>query len=492
MAGSDQSKNLGGMLSQMGSTLGRAPDISQLTKNITNTTRPKLDVNDPTSMEAYAGWARDTGNTAEAMAYGNKAAAMKKEQGAAARFDAAAGLMSQSQAQAQQGDVTALTNSRDKFTSMAQAAPTLQEKQYYAGQAQQVGATIPAAQKIGLQNTVNAVAQVNDLMGDEAKFSALDPQAQDALRTRQKTMMAQPGVAEAVGQQQLAKVKAGNEAAEANNKAQVLQLEQQWPQVKQQPPEVQEQWKKQQAEAGNGEIVANLEYMDDQREAMSNSVALSREKAMQRDGKLEIPTSVSQSIEAMPAGERTDGIMAAYTGLQEDITAYNNSKGGTSNASIGANITMENLTARMTKLGDLALTANTNQANINATELSRLLTTRESINRDMAAVSVPENVIKSRAYTMSGWIGDGDENKIYGSNAPGLAADSDEVDGGASSWYELARQELVAEKSSSLQQAYNTTEEQIRALQGQKAGVTTPLQDLAAAIAEAREAKEAK
>tara|TARA_R110000868_G_scaffold92180_3_gene255774 strand:- start:836 stop:2194 length:1359 start_codon:yes stop_codon:yes gene_type:complete len=450
---------------------------------------------DASSVENYANWARKVGKTDEALQLSDKATAMKQEQGAAARFDAASGLMAQTQAQAQQGDVTALISSRDQFTKMSQAAPTLQEKQYYAGQAQQVGATIPAAQKIGLQNTVNSVNQVNELMGDEAKFSALPVEAQDALRTRQKTMMAQPGVTEAVGEKRLAEVKAGNEAAEANNKAQVLQIEKQWPQVKQQPPEVQEQWKKKQVEAGNGELVANLEYMDNQREAMSTSVALSRENAMKRDGKLEIPASVSESIKAMPAGERTDGITAAYKGLQDDILAYNNSRGGTSNASVGANITMENLTARMTKLGDLALTANTNQANINATELSRLLTTRESINRNMAAVSVPENVIKSRAYTMSGWIGDGDENKIYGSDGPDnwfRDTDSDEVGGGASSWYELARQELVAEKSASLQQAYNTTDEQIRALQSQrKGGVKTPLELLEIAV-NAQEAQGAK
>ena len=61
MAGSDQSKNLGGMLSQMGSTLGRAPDISQLTKNITNTTRPNVDPTDIKGMMQLQNWQQQVG-----------------------------------------------------------------------------------------------------------------------------------------------------------------------------------------------------------------------------------------------------------------------------------------------------------------------------------------------------------------------------------------------------------------------------------------------
>ena len=80
MAGQDQSANLGGMLSQIGQTLGSPVDASGLTNNIKNVFRPGVDMNDPESLQRYAQWAGGVGNAEEALQYGRQAASLQKEQ----------------------------------------------------------------------------------------------------------------------------------------------------------------------------------------------------------------------------------------------------------------------------------------------------------------------------------------------------------------------------------------------------------------------------
>lgn len=97
MAGSDQSANLGGMLSQIGQTLGTSPNISGLTDNMKNTFRPGVDPNDPTSLQNYAQWAGRVGNTEESMLYNRQAAALREEQKATNIKKAALGMQNQYQ-----------------------------------------------------------------------------------------------------------------------------------------------------------------------------------------------------------------------------------------------------------------------------------------------------------------------------------------------------------------------------------------------------------
>ena len=97
MAGSDQSANLGGMLSQIGQTLGTPMNISGLTDNMKNTFRPGIDPNDPTSLQNYAQWAGRVGNTEESLLYNKQAAALREEQKATNIKKAALGMQNQYQ-----------------------------------------------------------------------------------------------------------------------------------------------------------------------------------------------------------------------------------------------------------------------------------------------------------------------------------------------------------------------------------------------------------
>jgi len=83
MAGSSQAVNLGGMLSQIGNTLGTKVDASGLMGNIQRMSQPELDPTSPESLMKQAQWANAVGNKEEAVLYGKRAAEMTEKQQAA-------------------------------------------------------------------------------------------------------------------------------------------------------------------------------------------------------------------------------------------------------------------------------------------------------------------------------------------------------------------------------------------------------------------------
>lgn len=108
MAGQDQSANLGGMLSQIGQTLGTPVNTTAFTNNITNTFRPEVDPNDPTSLQNYARWAGRVGKTEESMLYNKQAATLREEQKVANIQKATAAATNRYRAAVLSGDKTAV------------------------------------------------------------------------------------------------------------------------------------------------------------------------------------------------------------------------------------------------------------------------------------------------------------------------------------------------------------------------------------------------
>ena len=84
MSGSSQAVNLGGMLSQIGNTLGTKVDATGLMGNIQRMSQPELDPTSPESLMKQAQWANSVGNREEAALYGQRAADMTEKQQAAA------------------------------------------------------------------------------------------------------------------------------------------------------------------------------------------------------------------------------------------------------------------------------------------------------------------------------------------------------------------------------------------------------------------------
>ena len=93
MAGSNQAVNLGGMLSQIGNTLGKGVSqetVDKLGGNITRMSMPKLDTSDPESIDAFVQWGLGSGQLTEGQAtqYGWLAQKARSEQQGQKRSDA--------------------------------------------------------------------------------------------------------------------------------------------------------------------------------------------------------------------------------------------------------------------------------------------------------------------------------------------------------------------------------------------------------------------
>lgn len=95
MAGSDQSANLSGMLSQMNNTIGQMGEQNGklLGGVIANMNMPEVDPSNPQSMYKYAEWARANGKPQEAMMMQQQAHAAEKEMRAKAMQQAKAGMV---------------------------------------------------------------------------------------------------------------------------------------------------------------------------------------------------------------------------------------------------------------------------------------------------------------------------------------------------------------------------------------------------------------
>jgi hypothetical protein len=163
MAGTNQAVNLTGMLSQIGSTLGKGIDASPLTDNIKNMSRPKLDMNNPDSLERYAQWAESTGKRQEAMTYRKQAADLRKEQSTMKRATAAVDSSMMGQTAAQQGDVEGVRQQIAQLGKQLGQATSLQEQQTIRAEMQRLQGTIPGAKKVETQNKANGILQLERL-----------------------------------------------------------------------------------------------------------------------------------------------------------------------------------------------------------------------------------------------------------------------------------------------------------------------------------------
>ena len=168
MAGTNQAVNLTGMLSQIGSTLSKGVDISPLTSNIENMSRPELDMNNPDSLERYAKWAESTGKREEAMSYRQQAADLRKQiqtnnRVASAYEDTTAGQML-----AQNGDVEGLEYYIKQLQGkMRNEDATPEERRTYMAEIQRLNSMRPGAQKQSVVNKGKGVLKLEEIANDE-------------------------------------------------------------------------------------------------------------------------------------------------------------------------------------------------------------------------------------------------------------------------------------------------------------------------------------
>mgnify|MGYP000235619803 FL=1 len=154
MAGTNQAVNLGGMLSQIGSSLRAGvsqENMDKLGGNIERMSKPELDMNDAESVKRTAQWYHDTGKDREAMLMSEKAAEMGKEQSAMEAMALAAGDSEKATGGAQTGDVRMvneqITKARTNMQAAAKAGDAQQVK-VYQQQIQQLQPLVGQAQGV--------------------------------------------------------------------------------------------------------------------------------------------------------------------------------------------------------------------------------------------------------------------------------------------------------------------------------------------------------
>jgi hypothetical protein len=106
MAGQDQSRQLGGMLSQIGETVGQGAQAFAPVMNAAM--KPRGDMNDPAHLQALAQWASSTGDQQGAAMYMQQAQQLRSEQKRASDATMLNGATAQYKAARESGDAKAI------------------------------------------------------------------------------------------------------------------------------------------------------------------------------------------------------------------------------------------------------------------------------------------------------------------------------------------------------------------------------------------------
>jgi hypothetical protein len=205
VAGSDQSVNLGGMLSQIGDTVGSMADPY---KNVMQAaTKPRGDMNDPAHLQNLAQWASSNGDSAAASMYMQQARQLQSEQKETqsmqnmAMTDKATmtGDMTAQQI-ASQGDVTNLDRSIASLRERMQGEfPSVQARNYAKQNLERLESMRGGAVTQQNSNHAQAVTSIDKALAD----AATPPQAQTALRARKEELLKDPEVQKALNAQKL-------------------------------------------------------------------------------------------------------------------------------------------------------------------------------------------------------------------------------------------------------------------------------------------------
>ena len=172
MAGQDQSANLGGMLTDIGKTMGSMGDAYKPV--LQAATKPRGDMNDPAHLANLAQWATQHGDTAAASMYMSQAREAKADQKEQKSMDHMAmsdqatmtGNMTAEQI-AQSGDVTNLDRSIAALTERMQGDfPSIQARNYAKANLDKLKSMREGAVGVQTQNHAKAVGSINKALED--------------------------------------------------------------------------------------------------------------------------------------------------------------------------------------------------------------------------------------------------------------------------------------------------------------------------------------
>jgi hypothetical protein len=206
MAGSDQSVNLGGMLGDIGKTVGSMGDAYEPVMQAA--TKPRGSMEDPNHLQALAQWASRNGDSAAATMYMQQARELKADQKEQKNIKYNAdtyAIASEGTAHAGTGDVTNL----DRNIAMLQERVANATSTQQQAQAQRALEAAQASRKgaVGQQNKNHAQAitaiDAQLASGVDANGNPVDPRALEAIRNRKEELLKNPEVQSVLNEQNM-------------------------------------------------------------------------------------------------------------------------------------------------------------------------------------------------------------------------------------------------------------------------------------------------
>ena len=214
MRGGDQSANLGGMLSQIGETVGgMGKAFDPITKAAT---KPRGDMEDPAHLQNLAQWATHNGDAAAASMYMSQAREAKAEQKEAKNLEYNANTSSiaaDGTKRAGEGDVTNLDRNIAMLQERVANATTTQQQAIAQRALEAAQGSRKGAVGVQTQNHAKAVTAIDAQLesGVDSNGNPVDQRALDAIRDRRAELLKNPEVQDTLNAEAVARGKAERE-----------------------------------------------------------------------------------------------------------------------------------------------------------------------------------------------------------------------------------------------------------------------------------------
>ena len=204
--GQDQSVNLGGMLTDIGKTMGSMGDAYKPVMKAA--TKPRGDMNDPAHLANLAQWASSNGDAAAASMYMSQAREAKADQKEAknVKYNADTyAIASDGTARAGEGDVTNLDRNIAMLQERVANATSTQQQAQAQRALEGAQASRKGAVSVQTQNHANAVNTIDAQLdsGVDANGNPVDPRALDAIRGRKEELLKDPEVQKKLNEQRM-------------------------------------------------------------------------------------------------------------------------------------------------------------------------------------------------------------------------------------------------------------------------------------------------
>lgn len=468
MAGTNQAANLTGMLSQIGGSLRAGvsqENIDKLGGVVERMSKPELDMNDPESIKRNAQWYHATGKDREAMALGEKAAAMEAQKAEGDALNTAMGMFQTGQNGVNAGYTNDVLKAQRGIREAAMSVRDPAAKLQLNNMANQLQNQVPQARTQEMSNDLVALNKMDAFLNDTDQTNQMDPRAFEAIKQNRQRVFEKPGVAQKFEEQQLQAVKQSADLIRNQAVIDDKKVRTEYAQVAAtNSPEALAAFEKKVTDEGNGAILQNIKNEVTRAKTFELELGEATRNAAAANAKYEIPSSLSNIVAELPKNPEGDRLRAAYKGLEADTAKYNDSKGDTNNSDVyaGAGIKGLNETARV--LFQQASSMDSEATTNRTASITALNTQIRNANKSLRTVSATQEEVINRARNLGGIEKSRDIGEIYTTTYEDEAGDT------GVTLYEAARQLVLQEKRLNYQAVIDDANAQIATLQSAVSG----------------------